>query len=155
MGWRLTRDPNGNFTLEHGIVRDGGPMDWQRVVPRHGYEVPAWMLNISDNPGDDGTTESQQALANWLWGQHKLGRHSPGGSGPRIPTLVNPGNADYEGAYADYPSIGAEFTDSIAVNPDPNAASSGGSAPSARAWSMMVEDLLNGPGPGPDPSPRP
>lgn len=154
-GSMFHRDSSGNFTSSFGNVGDGGMMDWSHFEPAHRGTAPRWMRDIGGNPGDDGTTESQQALANWLWGQHKLGRHSPGGSGPRITTLVNPGDPDYEGAYADYPSIGAGFTDSIAVNPDPNSASSGGSAPSARAWSMMVDDLFSGPGPGPDPSPRP
>jgi hypothetical protein len=149
------RGSDGNYTSMLGSVNEDGLMVWSDPRSVHPDSAPRWMRNITDNPGDEGTTESQQALADWAWRQHKLGRHSPGGSGPPITTLVNPGNADYEGAYVDTPSIGAEFTESIAVNPDPNSASSGGSAPSARAWSMMVDELFSRPGPGFKPSPRP
>ena len=152
-GSSYRRDSDGNFTESHGFIGSDGLVDWSRAAPTHRDTAPQWMRKLSSNPGDDGTTEGQRALANWLWRQHKLGRHSPGGSGPRTTTLVNPGDPDYEGAYIGYPSIGAGFTYRIAVNPDPNMMSGGRRIPSAKAWRLMQQDLKNGVGPGPSPGP--
>ena len=154
------RDPDGTLWRTEGPATrrsDGGyDVDWGDQQNAEGSRnVPQWILDIGGNPGDDGTTASQQALADWLWRQHQLGRHSPGGSGPADTTLVNPGDPDYEGAYVNDSSIAAGFTDSIAVNPDPNDAGNSGADPSARALSAMLQDLVDGPGPGPEPGPRP
>ncbi len=149
----FTRDPDGTILYQTGRVersRDGIPnIAWGGSYPPESRRVPSWMRDIGGNPGDDGTTESQQALANWMWRQHNLGKTTPSG-GLTTTNRVNPGDPDYEGAGAgDYPSIGAKFTGNIAVNPDPNMMSGGGRNPSARAWRLMKQDLINGVNPGP------
>jgi len=112
-----------------------------------------WEVDSYDDvkKSQDPDGPSNSALADWAWRQHKLGRHAPQGSDPPITSLVNPGDPDYEGAYAGNPSISARFTDSIAINPDPTSPSNSGSTPNAQEWRRMSEEILNGQGPGPRP----
>lgn len=158
------RDADGNINHMGGRV-SGGTVEWgsstrvwdsvgpvyQEGRVANGVQPPPWMRDFGGNPGDEGTTESQRALANWMWRKHNLGKTTPGG-GPKMTTYVNPGSPDYEGAgLGGYPSIGAAFAGNFAVNPDPTSMSSGGGTPSARAWRLMQQDLKNGATPGPMP----
>ncbi len=148
-----TRQTDGNVFMVRQPVNNreiGTAGDGFRVTGSH---VPLWLQtrDTRGNPGNDGTTESQKQLADWMWRQHNLGKTTPGG-GPKMTTYVNPGDPDYEGAgVGSYPSIGARFSKSIAVNPDPTMMSGGNRLPSARVWRLMQEELKEGATPGINP----
>lgn len=134
----------------------GGESATTTTYDKDGQVVSVTLPQTTSPPtGDpDGNPDPDNAdpdgkWARW-WASNGTGR-SPDLS-MKTPNQVNPGDPDYEGAGAGtYPSIGAKFAGNIAVNPDPNMMSGAGRNPSARAWRLMKQDLMNGATPGINP----
>ncbi|MFK5924238.1 MAG: hypothetical protein QM496_18835 [Verrucomicrobiota bacterium] len=132
----------------------GGESTTTTTYDKDGQVVGVTLPQTTSPPeGDpDGNPDPDNADPNgkWArwWASNGTGRRPD--LGMKTPNQVNPGDPDYEGAEAGaYPSIGAKFAGNIAVNPDPNLMSGGGRNPSARAWRLMKQDLINGVNPGP------
>lgn len=78
-------------------------------------DTPPAETDTTGNPGDEPTAEERE-FADWLFGQHALGRHTPGGSVTN-PNRVNPGEPNDTGNAA--PKLNPGI--SIVINPDLNA----------------------------------
>lgn len=135
-----------NWDTEGRLVRtrivesdnSGGVLMDQLWAPETG-----WQDGPTINPNPDEPAPHQQELADWLWRQHKLGKHTPPGAGPRSPNRVNPGDPEGSGAtFITVPSIWT-YVDpgSLAGNPDPNAPIGSERPPSREVWALMVADL--------------
>ncbi len=143
---------DGSSQTQTDIYTDG-TVSTTTTVYDENAEVKYVILPITSPKGnpDPDNADPDGRWARW-WATNGSGRRPD--LSMKNPNQVNPGDPDYEGAgVGGYPSIGAKFADNFVVNPDPNSMSGGGGAPSARVWSLMLEDLKNGPGPGLNPGP--
>jgi len=101
----VNKSPDGTVTKT--VIPEGG----EPVVSE---DAPPGESDTTGNPGDQPTA-GEREFADWLFGQHALGRHNPGGT-VKSPNRVNPGDPDDSGNAAPRLDPGV----SIVVNPPLN-----------------------------------
>ncbi|MDJ0973056.1 MAG: hypothetical protein QNJ98_01175 [Planctomycetota bacterium] len=151
-----SRSPDGTVLylgapiVDHVVQSEG----FHARTPRNGPFGEAPPLWLQDNPGDDGTVWWQQALADWVWRQHRLGRHSPRGTDGR-PVHSNPEDPDYDGGLPTGPTVWDYVASGdLVVNPDPTNPTLASHPPSGRA-AEILRDILRGYGQGATPGGAP
>lgn len=135
---RTSADDQRSFTHFFGPGHVYERTTWRRGRRTAETHLPPRWFNR--NPGDEPSWW-QKELADWVWSQHRLGRHNPDGPYPLGRDLVNPGDPDYDALPAHGPSIW-DYVADLVINPDPVDGAASAARPSEQAAQIMREVLL-------------
>ncbi len=132
----IYRNPQGevwvNKSSDGTVTKTVTPQGGEPIVSE---DTPPSETDTTGNPGDEPTADERE-FADWLFGQHALGRHTPGGS-VKSPDRVNPGDPSYGGNEAPRLNPGI----SIVINPNINESTGSGRELSAELGKAVQQQL--------------